>query len=52
MVASDEWTGQSTSSVSLFLGLGEYLDDQLTVDGEALVRDLGATVAVLRSRLA
>ena len=52
VVASDEWTGQSTSSVSLFLGLGEYLDDQLTVDGEALVRDLGATVAVLRSRLA
>ncbi len=52
VVAADEWTGQSTSSVSLFLGLGEYLDDQLTIDSAAVVRDVGATVAVLRSRLA
>ena len=52
VVAADEWTGQSTSSVSLFLGLGDYLDDQLSIDSAAVVRDLGATVAVLRSRLA
>jgi hypothetical protein len=52
VVAADEWTGQSTSSVSLFLGLGDYLDEHLTVDGPAVVRDIGATVAVLRSRLA
>lgn len=52
VVAADEWTGQSTSSVSLFLGLGDYLDDQLVVDGAAVVRDIGATVAVLRARLA
>lgn len=52
VVASDEWTGQSTSSVSLFLGLGDCLDEHLTVDGPAVVRDIGATVAVLRSRLA
>lgn len=52
VVAADEWTGQSTSSVSLFLGLDEYLDEQLEVDGEALVRDVGAAVAVVRSKLA
>jgi hypothetical protein len=52
VVAADEWTGQSTSSVSLFLGLGDYLDDRLGVDGQAVARDIGATVAVLRSRLA
>lgn len=52
VVAADEWTGQSTSSVSLFLGLGDYLDDQLSVDGDALVRDVGAAVAVVRSKLA
>ena len=52
VVAADEWTGQSTSSVSLFLGLGDYLDDRLSVDGQAVARDIGATVAVLRSRLA
>lgn len=52
LVAADEWTGQSTSSVSLFLGLDEYVDEQLEVDGEALVRDVGAAVAVVRSKLA
>ena len=52
VVAADEWTGQSTSSVSLFLGLGDYLDEQLTVDTAALERDMGATIGVLRSRLA
>jgi hypothetical protein len=52
VVAADEWTGQSTSSVSLFLGLGDYLDERLSVDGQAVARDVGATVAVLRSRLA
>jgi hypothetical protein len=51
VVAADEWTGQSTSSVSLFLGLGDYLDEHLDVDGPAVVRDIAATVAVLRSRL-
>lgn len=51
VVASDEWTGQSTSSVSLFLGLGDYLDDALTVDTAAVARDTAAAVAVLRSRL-
>ncbi len=50
-VSADEWTGQSTSTVSLFIALGDYLDDQLTVDAESLRRDVGATVAVLRSRL-
>jgi hypothetical protein len=36
----------------LFLGLGDYLDERLSVDGQAVARDVGATVAVLRSRLA
>jgi hypothetical protein len=52
VVASDEWTGQSTSSVSLFLGLSDYLDDALSVDTAAVARDVSAAVAVLRSRLA
>ena len=50
-VAADEWTGQSTSSVSLFIGLGDYLDDGLSLDAAAVRRDIGATVAVLRERL-
>ena len=50
-VAADEWTGQSTSSVSLFIGLGDYLDDALSLDAAAVRRDIGATVAVLRERL-
>jgi hypothetical protein len=51
VIAADEWTGQSTSSVSLFLGLGDYLDETLAVDRGAVERDLAATVAVLRSKL-
>lgn len=51
VVTADEWTGQSTSSVSLFLGLEHYLDDQLTVDSAAVSRDVASTVAVVRSRL-
>lgn len=51
VISADEWTGQSTSSVSLFLGLGDYLDESLTVDRAAVERDLAATVAVLRSKL-
>ncbi len=51
VVAADEWTGQSTSTVSLFLPLGDYLDADLMVDHDALARDAAATTAVLRSRL-
>ena len=51
VISADEWTGQSTSSVSLFLGLGDYLDESFTVDRAAVERDLSATVAVLRSKL-
>lgn len=52
VVSADEWTGQTTSSVSLFLDLGTYLDESLSVDGDALAADIAATVTVLRSRLA
>jgi hypothetical protein len=51
VISADEWTGQSTSSVSLFLGLGDYLDESLALDRAAVERDLSATVAVLRSKL-
>ena len=51
VVSADEWTGQSTSSVSLFLPLGDYLDESLEIDSASLARDAAATVAVLRSRL-
>ena len=51
VVSADEWTGQSTSTVSLFLPLGDYLDESLDVDSSALAGDAAATVAVLRSRL-
>ncbi len=51
VVSADEWTGQSTSTVSLFLPLGDYLDESLEVDSAALARDAAATVSVLRSRL-
>ena len=50
-VVADEWTGQATSSVSLFLALRDYVGADLTIDESAVVRDLGATIAVVRSRL-
>lgn len=51
-VVADEWTGESTSTVSLFLPLGDYLGADLSVATDALARDAAATIAVLRSRLA
>ncbi len=51
VVAADEWTGQSTSSVALFLGLEDYLDEHLGIDGDAVRRDVAAAVAVVVARL-
>ncbi|MHB1140089.1 MAG: hypothetical protein ACYC2O_14120, partial [Microthrixaceae bacterium] len=51
-ITSDEWTGQATSSVSLFLGLDEYVGEDLSLDDSAIARDVGAIVAVVRGRLA
>jgi len=49
-VAADQWTGQATSTVSLVLGLEDYLDATLSVDQAAVARDLSAAVGVLHDR--
>lgn len=51
IITADEWTGQSTSSVRLFLGLDHYLDAEGRVRREALAGDIAAATAVLRARL-
>lgn len=50
-ITADEWTGQATSSVSLFLGLEDYVGEDMSVDDSAVMRDLSATIAVVRGRL-
>lgn len=50
-VAADEWTGQATGTVELVLGIEDYLDAELTVDADAVQRDIAAAVAVLRTSL-
>jgi hypothetical protein len=51
VVVLDEWSGEATASISLLLGLDDYVDEGLSVDIGAVSRDVGATVAVVRSRL-
>lgn len=51
VVVSDEWSGQATSTVSLLLSLEDYVGEDMTVDNGAVVRDVGAAVAVVRSRM-
>ena len=50
-ITSDEWTGQSASTTSLFLDLQSYFSEDLFVDAAAVQRDLGATIAVVRGKL-
>jgi hypothetical protein len=52
VIVSDEWSGQATSTVSLLLSLEDYVGEDLSVDGAAVGRDVGAAVAVVRERLA
>ena len=52
VITADEWTGQATSSVSLFLGLEDYVAEDLTLDDAAVGRDVGAVITVVRGRLA
>jgi hypothetical protein len=52
VVVSDEWSGQATSTVSLLLSLQDYVEEDLSIDAVAVVRDVGAAVAVVRGRLA
>jgi hypothetical protein len=51
VITADEWTGQATSSVTLFLGLEDYVDDSLVLDQAAVARDIGAVVSVVHDRL-
>lgn len=51
VVVSDEWSGQATSTVSLLLSLEDYVSEDLSVDTVSVLRDVGATVAVVRGRL-
>lgn len=51
VVTADEWTGQSTSSVSLFLGLEDYMGPDGRVDPAGVARDVQAAVAVVQARL-
>ena len=50
-IVSDEWTGQATSTVSLFLGVGDYFSESLELDRDALMLDVVATIAVVQQRL-
>ncbi|MGB3410851.1 MAG: GYF domain-containing protein [Microthrixaceae bacterium] len=52
VVTPDEWTGQTTSSVSLFLSADDYLSEDLALDDDGLGRDIGAVIKVVRARLA
>jgi hypothetical protein len=52
VVSADEWTGQATAGVELFLGLGDYLGGSDGLDGDAVARDVAAAVAVVRDQLA
>jgi hypothetical protein len=51
VIVSDEWSGQATSTVSVLLSLEDYVREDLSVDDDAVRRDVGAAVAVVRSRL-
>ncbi|MDQ2677441.1 MAG: hypothetical protein M3Y51_01755, partial [Actinomycetota bacterium] len=50
-IVSDEWTGQATSTVSLFLGVGDYFSESLELDEDGLVLDVVATIATVQQRL-
>lgn len=51
VVVADEWSGQTSSTVSLVLGLEDYFGDDLALDHDAVVRDIGAAVAAVGDRL-
>ena len=50
-IVSDEWTGQATSTVSLFLGVGDYFSESLELDEDGLALDVVATIATVQHRL-
>ena len=50
-IVADEWTGQATSTVSLFLGVGDYVAESLELDEDGLALDVVATIATVQQRL-
>lgn len=50
-IVSDEWTGQATSTVGLFLGVGDYVSETLVLDEAALALDVASTIATVQHRL-
>lgn len=50
-VRPDDWSGQTTSSVSLYLGASDYLGDDLAIDGAAMQRDFRAVIESVRTAL-
>ena len=50
-VVADEWTGQATSTVSLFLGVADYFSESRELDEDALALDVAATIATVQQRL-
>ena len=51
VVVADEWSGQSTATVSLVLGLEDYFGAGLTLDRGAVERDVSAAVTAVRRRM-
>jgi hypothetical protein len=51
VVVADEWSGQSTASLSLVLGMEDYFGAELTLDRSAVRRDVAAAVDAVRRRL-
>lgn len=50
-IVADEWTGQATSTVSLLLGVDDYVSESLELDEDALALDVAATIATVQQRL-
>lgn len=50
-VRPDDWTGQTTSSVSLILGTDDYVDENLVVDAATVQRDVRAVIETVKAAL-
>lgn len=50
-VRPDDWTGQTTSTVSLYLGADDYVDDDLVVENSGVERDFRAAIESLKTAL-
>ncbi|MCB1255643.1 MAG: DUF4339 domain-containing protein [Microthrixaceae bacterium] len=50
-VRPDDWTGQTTSTVSLYLGADDYVNADLVVDSAGVERDFRAAIESLKTAL-